>query len=260
MVNDGYLGSSLDRLSGITLPEAQAMRTKALGTEPVRTPVNTFVCRWPSRTVMFDTGSGTSDGPTCGKQLDNLAAAGVDPSEIDAVLLTHIHPDHSHGLVAADGTPNFPNARVYVHQAEMEYWLDGSRLRTADDRARRRHYEAAHFQFEPYEIVAFQSGEVLGGIEAIPCPGHTPGHTAFRISTGVDALLIWGDTVHKPEIQVSRPDVVNTFDMDHAQTVASRIAVFNLAARDNMLIAGAHLRFPGLARLLKIAGGYKLRT
>jgi hypothetical protein len=68
----------------------------------------------------------------------------------------------------------------------------------------------------------FQKGDVFPGVTAIPCPGHTPGHTSFLISSGNEQLLIWGDTVHVPEIQTARPEVCMEFDTDPDAAAVTR--------------------------------------
>ena len=96
------------------------------------------------------------------------------------------------------------------------------------------------------------------GITAIPAHGHTPGHSIFLISSGEDALLIWGDTVHVPEIQTARPEVTIAFDTDPAGAEASRRRVFDMAASDRLLVAGMHLHFPAFSHLARRGSGYAL--
>jgi glyoxylase-like metal-dependent hydrolase (beta-lactamase superfamily II) len=125
-----------------------------------------------------------------------------------------------------------------------------------------RYFEAVRFRLAPYKgrIWSFREGEVLPAISGIPCPGHTPGHSAYRLSSGTEDLLIWGDTVHVPELQVPRPDITVLFDNDQPLAAASRMAIFDLAVRDNLLIGGMHLHFPGFARMTRENGGYKILT
>jgi glyoxylase-like metal-dependent hydrolase (beta-lactamase superfamily II) len=92
----------------------------------------------------------------------------------------------------------------------------------------------------------------------VPCPGHTPGHAAYRIESGSDAMLVWGDTVHVPELQVPRPDITMLFDSDPPLAAASRRAMFDMAVRDDLLVAGMHLHFPGFARMVRENGTYRV--
>ena len=89
------------------------------------------------------------------------------------------------------------------------------------------------------------------GVTAIPRPGHTPGHTTFMVSSGKEQLLIWGDTVHVPEVQTARPEVCMDFDTDKDAAAASRRKVFDMVATDRLLVTGMHLHFPGFAHLVR---------
>ena len=73
-----------------------------------------------------------------------------------------------------------------------------------------------------------------------------------------ERLLIWGDTVHVPEIQVEQPDVTMEFDIDPKAAAAMRRYVFDLAVSDGLLIGGMHLHFPGFGRMAERAGRYIL--
>jgi glyoxylase-like metal-dependent hydrolase (beta-lactamase superfamily II) len=135
-------------------------------------------------------------------------------------------------------------------------------MAAATERSRTRYFESARFRLAPYRgrIRTFREGEVLPGIRGVPCPGHTPGHAAYRISSGDEDLLVWGDTVHVPELQVPRPDITMLYDSDPPLAAASRRAMFDLAVDEALLVAGMHLHFPGFARMARGADGYRLVT
>ena len=59
---------------------------------------------------------------TLGRTLKSIAAAGVNPADIDAVFISHIHPDHAAGLLTLDKKMAFPNATVHVDADE--YMVD----------------------------------------------------------------------------------------------------------------------------------------
>ena len=99
-------------------------------------------------------------------------------------------------------------------------------------------------------------GEVLPGIEAILAPGHTPGHTAYRVQSGDRSLLIWGDVVHLPAIQLPRPEVGLTFDVDREVAAATRKRILDQVAAERSLVAGMHLEFPALGYVRRAGAGF----
>lgn len=259
-VADGFLDGDVDVLKNITPDDAREILSASF--RPARsTAVNTFLLQTKNRVALIETGCGTYMQPTAGKLMSNLAAAGVAPSDVEAVLLTHMHPDHSAGLTDRDsGKPFFANAELVVHENEPKHWLDDANMARASERERVLFFECAREQIAPYRdrMRLFAGGEVFPGVTAIPRPGHTPGHTTFLISSGNDQLLIWGDTVHVPEIQTARPEVCIAFDSDTSQAEASRRAVFDMVATDGLLVTGMHLHFPGFSHLVRHEAGYRL--
>jgi glyoxylase-like metal-dependent hydrolase (beta-lactamase superfamily II) len=104
----------------------------------------------------------------------------------------------------------------------------------------------------------FREGEVFPGVTAVPSLGHTPGHTAYLVASGKDQLMIWGDTVHVPEVQTAFPEAGMAFDTDLAAAAAARKRMFDRVSADGILIAGMHLHFPAFSRLARRGGAYAL--
>ena len=258
-LSDGYVDAPYAAMR-IAEADAEQILAREFRRAPPRISVNCFAVYSGGRLALIETGSGTSMGPTLGWLPRNLATAGIEVDEIDTVLLTHMHPDHSNGLVGDAGEIHFPAAELCVHEDEVAHWHDDARMAQATERQRIRYFEAARRQFAPYRdrVRTFRKGEVFPGITAIPIPGHTPGHTAFVVESGHAALLIWGDTVHVPEIQVARPEVTMEFDTDPSAAAAARRRIFDMAASERLLVAGMHLHFPAFGRLAKRGDGYAL--
>jgi glyoxylase-like metal-dependent hydrolase (beta-lactamase superfamily II) len=258
-LSDGYLDAPYSVMR-MAPQDAEAILASHFRPSPPRIAVNAFAIYSGDRLALIETGSGTSMGSTLGWLRQNLSLAGIDPARVDTILLTHVHPDHSNGLVGDSGEIHFPGAELRAHEDEVAHWHDDGQMARATERQRIRYFEAARRQLAPYRdrLRTFRKGEVFPGITAMPIPGHTPGHTAFLIQSGGEALLVWGDTVHVPEIQVERPDVTMEFDTDPNAAAAMRRHVFDMAASEGLLIGGMHLHFPGFGRMASRAGRYVL--
>jgi glyoxylase-like metal-dependent hydrolase (beta-lactamase superfamily II) len=259
-ISDGYLDGNLEVMRNVDLDKAHAILREAF--RPARrTSVNTFLIHSKGRLAIIDTGSGNYLMPTAGFVQRNLAAAGIDPKSIDTVLLTHMHPDHSAGLTEMpSGRLLFPNAELVMHENELPHWFDDGAMSKADERSKKLFFLAGREQVAPYKnrTRLFKQGEVFPGVTAVPSHGHTPGHTAYLIASGDDQLMIWGDTVHVPEVQTAFPEAGMGFDTDLAEAAASRKRMFDRVSADRVLVAGMHLHFPAFARLARRGEGYAL--
>jgi glyoxylase-like metal-dependent hydrolase (beta-lactamase superfamily II) len=259
-ISDGYLDGSLDVMRNVDLAEAERLLKEQF--RPARrTSVNAFLIHSKGRTAIVDTGSGNYLLPTAGFVQRSLAGAGIDPKSIDTVLLTHMHPDHSAGLTdMSNGERLYPNAELVMHENEPKHWFDDSAMAKADERAKKLYFQAGREQVLPYEdrTRLFAGGEVFPGVTAVPSVGHTPGHTAYLVSSGKDQLMIWGDTVHVPEVQTAIPEAGMAFDTDLAAAAAARKRMFDRVATDGVLIAGMHVHFPSFSRLKRKGNAYEL--
>src|SRR4051794_26251913 len=150
-VSDGYLDGSMAVIQNIPEAEAAQLLRDSFRPVPRRTAVNTFVIQSGGRTALVDTGCGAAMAATGGKLFENLAAIGIAPAEIDTVLLTHMHPDHSNGLSDAAGQPLFPNAELVMHAAELAFWHDDAAMAKADEMSRARNFLAGRTQVAPYK-------------------------------------------------------------------------------------------------------------
>lgn len=257
-ISDGYLTASLDFLSNIDPSEAARMQSEAGQQEPAAVHINCYVVRGAGRTILIDAGAGGIK-QWGGRLIRNLSLAGVEPGDIDTILLTHAHPDHVGGLVDSAGHIIFPNAELVVHQRELAFWQDDGNLSRASERARG-NFLIARQVFSGYRntLRTFAEGEVLPGVKAMPLPGHTDGHSGYLFESAAQSLLVWGDIVHFPHIQIERPDVSIAFDQDAAQAAATRSRLLDMVSSEGMLIAGMHLGELGFARIKRTGSGYGL--
>jgi len=257
-ISDGYLSAGLDLLSNIDPMDASKLQRDAGVSDPSSIHINCYLVRGRGRTILIDAGAGGFK-QWGGTLTANLALAGVRPSDIDTILLTHAHPDHIGGLMDASGEAAFPDAALVVHSREVSFWEDDGNLSRATERARG-NFLFARKVFDTYRerIRAFTDQEVLPGISAMPLPGHTAGHTGYRLESGELGLLIWGDIVHFPEIQIARPDVGIAFDQDPALSAETRTRLLDVVSSDKVLIAGMHLGQPGFAHIERRGKRYEM--
>ena len=258
-ISDGYIDAPFGVLRGIEETDAEAILKGDFKPSPPRISVNCFMIQVGGRTAVVDTGSGETMGPTLGKLPGLMSAVGIADRDVDTVLLTHMHPDHSNGLTDTDGKRLFPEAEIVVDEIDVKHWHDDGAKSRAPEGQRTRYFEEARRQIAPYQDRRKGAkGEVFPQVTAVPLNGHTPGHTGYLVESGGEALLIWGDICHVPDIQVRRPEVTMAFDTDEAAAIATRRRAFDMAVADRLLVAGMHLHFPGFAHMTREGNGYRM--
>jgi glyoxylase-like metal-dependent hydrolase (beta-lactamase superfamily II) len=151
--------------------------------DPQRPTVTAFLLGRDDRVALVDVGAGASMGADCGHLLGNLRAAGIVPEQVDMVILTHIHPEHSNGLVGAAGAAVFPRAELVIPREDFKFWVETD-PDTAAERFRR-NMMAARRAIAPYRerIRLIDDEEAMPGVAALPLPGHTPGHTGWMVES-----------------------------------------------------------------------------
>lgn len=263
VVSDGplSLGAPSDNIfTGVSKADfTKILDDNYLPSDSVEMDQNILVVNTGDRLVLFDTGDGGSKmfGAKSGRLIANLKAAGIDPKDIDVVALTHAHPDHCWALMAADGTPHFPNAQIVLSQADFDFWTDegkaqGDMMKALIAGTRR--------QLLPNRgrMTFIKDGEeVVPGVRAMAAPGHTVGHMVFVVSSGGKTLMNTGDIAHHHIVSTQRPRAAFSYDTDGAQGVASRLKVFDMLATDRIPMVSYHFPWPGFGYVAKQGEAYR---
>lgn len=259
MIADGHVAIDPKLLPKSTSEEvAPLLEAANLAQGPVRTSINTFVVDLPDRRILIDAGLGAGLADTAGGMQQNLFIAGIPPESVDVVLLTHLHRDHVRGITDNNGQAVFPNAHVLLHENDRVFWTDEGEESRAPAFAKQ-YFPIARTALQPYAArtsTFSSSGEVMPGIEAIHAPGHTPGHTMYRITSDRESLLIAADIAHLPALQFPRPDWSIVLDVDLDQAAKTRMRVLDAAVADQELVTGMHFTGGRAGRFRKADRGY----
>jgi glyoxylase-like metal-dependent hydrolase (beta-lactamase superfamily II) len=232
----------------------------------VTVPFNPQLINTGGKLVLIDCGFGPgaleSSNGAIGRTVSNLAAAGIDAKSIDVVLMSHLHPDHTNGIRAADNSMTFPNAEIMVPAKDWAFWMSEENAAKAESNKMmkgyfanvRKVYDGIENKVTKYEW----DKEIVPGITSIATPGHTPGHTSFAVASGSAKVLVQVDVTNIPELFLVHPDWHVAYDVDPDLAAQTRHKFLDMAAAEKATVVGFHYQFPSIGHVEKTATGYRL--
>jgi glyoxylase-like metal-dependent hydrolase (beta-lactamase superfamily II) len=232
----------------------------------VTVPFNPQLINSGGKLILLDSGNGVSVlEPTkgqAGRMMQNLAAAGIDPKNIDMVIMSHLHPDHTNGIRGADNSLAFPNAEIMVPAKDWEFWMSDENAAKAQSNEMMKNYFAnvkkIYTGIESKVTRYDWDKEIAPGITSIAAPGHTPGHTAFAVASGGSKVLIQSDVTNIPEFFLRNPDWHVAYDTDPEMAQRTRHKFYDMASAEKATVVGFHFPFPAIGHVEKDGEKYRL--
>ena len=267
-INDGARSFPMPDNFVTNVPKAEAAAAADAAYMPkgmVTVPFNPQLVNTGSKLILIDSGNGIANfAPTkgaVGRTLENLEAAGVDPKGIDIVLMSHLHPDHTNGIRAADGSMAFPNAEIMVPAKDWEFWMSDENAAKAQTDLMKNYFANVRKIYAGIEskVTKYDWGkEVAPGITSIATPGHTPGHTSFAIASGNSTILVQSDVTNIPELFLRNPNWHVVYDVDPELAQQTRHKFCDMAAAEKATVVGFHFTFPSIGHVEKDGSKYRL--
>lgn len=259
-LSDGTVDLPMDTLLHQDSEATKQQLEEAFLSVPTETSVNGYLIDTGDELVLIDVGAGNLFGPTLGNITKSLGAAGYSPSDVDHILITHLHPDHVGGL-SKDGQRVFENATIHAGQADLDFWLSKIQMEKAPKDSKG-FFQGAMASINPYvnagKVKGLQGDEqIVPGIKTDATHGHTPGHTSYVVSSEGQDMWVIGDLIHAGAVQFPHPEVTIDFDSAPDQAKNQRERIFSLVAKSKALMAGAHLQFPGLGHVRETKSGFE---
>lgn len=261
IMNDGYKAAQPD---GITMildvppSEVQAAAEEVLQNGwRLENGFNCVYIKAGDRHLLLDVGLRSERNPSAGHLLDAFKAAAITPETIDTLIFSHAHNDHIDGAIDADGNLNFPNANYLMAQTEWDFWHSDKPAKLyGDDYANYVRQTLAHFEDK---MTLFDGEiEIVPGVRVVALPGHTPGHIGLMLESEGERLLCISDVIHLL-FQFKHPKWGLSVDADPETTIATRLAILEKAATEELPILGMHIPFPGLGHVIQAGDGWQWR-
>lgn len=234
----------------------------------VRLSIHTWVVRTPDHLILIDTGSGNDKerpkNPIFHRQsipfLERLREAGVDPDDVDFVLNTHLHVDHSGWNTRLENgkwVPTFPNARYLFPRREIEYYASKASHNDVNVPSLGVYEDSVAPIIEAglADFIDPEGGRFLEIFQFIPTAGHSIGHMTIALRSNGETAVFGGDIMHSP-VQVHHPDLNTVFCEFQADASASRQRMLNLLADEDALYLATHFPASSAGMVRRTADGF----
>jgi len=214
----------------------------------VRLGLNSLLIRTPDTNLLVDCGIGSKDpetsrevyGHSSSKLLRNLRKQGVSARDINLVLLTHLHFDHSGGATRLDRegslVPTFPRAKYLVQRSSWEEAFNpneralssfangGDHLRTLEERG--------------HLVLLDGDTEIVPGVRTHVTGGPSIGHQVVTVDAGSERFMYLGDLVPTPN-HLPLP-YITAFDTTPEVTLAKKKEMLDRCEREGRLMVFSH--------------------
>ncbi len=251
--NPGFVkNASLDELKA-------SMKAAGLPDDKLLIPFTITIVKIGDRTIMFDSGNGSSGAPGTGQLAANMKDAGIDPAKLTTVVITHFHPDHIFGLMTKENGQVYGEAEIVVPETEYKFWTDPALIEKLPE-GRRGLAQRIQATLPNWKNVrqAAAGKEVVPGIHSVATFGHTPGHTSYLMASGGKQLLVLGDVTNYPAYNMRQPGWHIMFDHDGAMAEKTRRETFERTVADKTICTGYHWGMSGAGTVAKDGKGYAL--
>ena len=257
-LRDGELSLPAEVLMNLSDEQSQQIATDENSTLATSN-VNAYLIQTESKNLLIDSGCRDLFGPTCGFLQDALKEAGLGPNDITDIFFTHLHPDHVAGAIDTEGSAVFKNASFKVIDLEYNFWTSDTFTDAevnGNDWAGLARAALSAYE-DKIETISFGK-DIISGVSSVDIPGHTPGHSGFRVDEGNETLIQMGDILHVPNLQLENPNIATIFDVDSEAAMKSRKEVLDMVSTDRLLCTSGHMIKPKFGYIEKSGESYRI--